>query len=105
MRRTRELREGPQVAGVGRRVASALCAVGVIATTVAVIQPLPQAVAATASAKGNGGTVTFAELPNTPPDYIFPLEPLEYYAFNNIEFLQYILCAHYTCTALGPARY
>jgi peptide/nickel transport system substrate-binding protein len=39
----------------------------------------------------SGGTASFAELPGTPPNYIFPLEQLQYYAFNNIEFLQYLL--------------
>ena len=90
MRRAIEYREVAKGTRLSRRIASVLCAVGVIATTAAVIEPLPPAVAATPH-KVSGGTVTFAELPNTPPDYIFPLEPLEYYAFNNIEFLQYIL--------------
>lgn len=36
-------------------------------------------------AKSTGGTVTYAELPGTPPNYILPMTSATYYAVNNID--------------------
>src|ERR1019366_5486152 len=83
-------RQGPRRTFVAVAAALALlttCMAGLIATAGASPRPAHHAV----TAKVSGGTATFAELPGTPPNYIFPLEQLQYYAFNNIEFLQYLL--------------
>lgn len=66
------------------------CAIGVVATAGASTRA-PSGRAHASLERVAGGTATFAELPGTPPNFMFPLETLEYYAFNNIEFLQYLL--------------
>ncbi len=38
-----------------------------------------------------GGDVTFAESPGAPPNYIFPLDALQYYSTNNLEQFQYLM--------------
>jgi peptide/nickel transport system substrate-binding protein len=38
-----------------------------------------------------GGDVTFAEAPGTPPNYIFPLDSLEFFTTNNINQFQYLM--------------
>ncbi len=38
-----------------------------------------------------GGNVTFAESPGTPPNYIFPLDALQYFSTNNINQFQYLM--------------
>jgi peptide/nickel transport system substrate-binding protein len=39
----------------------------------------------------SGGNVTFAESPGTPPNYIFPLDALQYFSTNNINQFQYLM--------------
>ena len=38
-----------------------------------------------------GGYVSFAESPGAPPNYIFPLDALQYYSTNNLEQFQYLM--------------
>ncbi len=53
--------------------------------------------ACTSSSKGGsgkpvkGGDVTWAEQPGAPPNYIFPLDALQYFATNNIAQFQYLM--------------
>ncbi len=42
-------------------------------------------------AKVTGGTITFAEFPSSPPNYIFPLYAPQYCGVNNIDELDYLL--------------
>jgi len=55
----------------------------------------PRSSAATAplavTGHSSGGTATFAELTGLPPNYIFPMDSLPYFSFNNILFLQFLL--------------
>jgi peptide/nickel transport system substrate-binding protein len=39
----------------------------------------------------HGGVATFAERPNTTPNYIFPFMPVQYFSVTNISDLQYLL--------------
>jgi peptide/nickel transport system substrate-binding protein len=39
----------------------------------------------------SGGTVTFAESAGSPPNYIFPLDALQYFSTNNINQFQYLM--------------
>ena len=45
---------------------------------------LVAACGSTPSKTVSGGTVTFAEAADTPPNYIFPLEPAAYFSINNL---------------------
>src|SRR5262249_9853176 len=38
-----------------------------------------------------GGDVTFAEAPGVPPNYIFPMDSLQYFSTNNINQFQYLM--------------
>ncbi len=37
------------------------------------------------------GTATFAEIPGAPPNYIFPLSPIQYFNINNFDQFQYLM--------------
>ena len=39
----------------------------------------------------HGATVTFAEQPGSPPDYVFPLQPAEWFTFANDQEFSYLL--------------
>jgi peptide/nickel transport system substrate-binding protein len=38
-----------------------------------------------------GGNITFAEVPGTPPNYIFPMDSLAYFSTNNLNQFQYLM--------------
>ncbi len=38
-----------------------------------------------------GGNITFAEAPGTPPNYIFPMDSLQYFSTNNLNQFQYLM--------------
>jgi peptide/nickel transport system substrate-binding protein len=47
--------------------------------------------AATGGTPVNGGTATFAELPGTPPNYIFPFTDSSYISVSNTDLFQYLM--------------
>jgi peptide/nickel transport system substrate-binding protein len=47
--------------------------------------------ASTTGTPVNGGTATFAELPGTPPNYIFPFTSSSYISVSNTDLFQYLL--------------
>ncbi len=49
------------------------------------------AASAAAVQRVRGGSATYAELPGLPPNYIFPMDSLPYFSFNNITLFQYMM--------------
>jgi peptide/nickel transport system substrate-binding protein len=47
--------------------------------------------ASTAGTPVNGGTATLAELPGTPPNYIFPFTDSSYISVSNVDLFQYLM--------------
>ena len=80
----------PRWVGIGASTLLALALVAGLAAPVSGSVRHPAKVA-TAPKKVAGGTATFAELPGLAPNYIFPMDSLPYFSFNNILFLQFLL--------------
>lgn len=73
-------------AKIFRRCASIAVVVFGIVVSSSVVLP----VASSAAASGKTRTVTFAELPGSPPDYIFPVAPAQYFTFQNDQEFSYL---------------
>ncbi len=66
-------------------------AVGIAAVLLAACSSSPSSPAATGGTKVQGGTVTWAEAPSTPPNYIFPFMSLAFFSVNNISQFQQMM--------------
>ena len=66
-------------------------AVGIAAVLLAACSSSPSSPAATGGTKVQGGTVTWAEAPSTPPNYIFPFMSLAFFSVNNISQFQQLM--------------
>src|SRR5262245_53348161 len=82
----------PRAATARFRGLSALAAVAVIAAAMAGCTKAAAPTNPGPSGKAvKGGDVTFAESPGVPPNYIFPLDALQYFSTNNINQFQYLM--------------
>lgn len=64
--------------------------VGAFALSATVASSMVLPVVSSAGASSQTRTVTFAELPGSPPDYIFPVAPAEYFTFQNDQEFSYL---------------